>query len=460
MLPALRALRRPDPRPRRSGRALSTGVLVTVLATVGATVGAAVVVAGPAQARNVVTPGNFTGFAFDQCVAPTQSSMNAWLRSSPYLAVGIYISGASRGCVDQPNLSPRWIRRQLRNGWRLLPITLGPQAWCTTRERYLHQVRINPSTRDSFAKARAQGRAEARKTVRAAKRLGIFRHSTLWYDIEAFSISRHDCRESALSFLGAWTRQMHKRHYVSGVYSSAASGIKMLDDARALRRGTYKMPDRVWIADWNGHANTSSSYVRHAGWQPHKRVHQYLGGHPERHGGVTIDIDRSWVDLGRGSWTAREPAHCGAKASYNFRRYRTIDVGARSAQVRTVKCLLSNSKRFAGKIDGVYGAKLGAAVSRYRTSRGLSACTATTQRTWVALLSAGDDRVLKRGSAHPAVRRVQRALNAADHAGLRITGIYKRSTARAVKRYQHDHHRARSGVVGPGLWRKLHAGVR
>jgi hypothetical protein len=458
---ALRPARRPIRTARAArSRARSAGVLLTALTTVGGAVGVTVAIAQPAQARNVVTPGSFTGFAFDQCTAPTQHAMNAWLRNSPYLGVGIYISGASRGCVDQPNLSPHWIRTQLSKGWRLLPITLGPQAWCTTRERYLHQVRINPSPGDGFTRARAQGRAEARKTVRAAKRLGISRRSTLWYDIEAFSISRHDCRESALSFLSAWTRQLHKLHYVSGVYSSAASGIKMIDDARATRPGTYKMPDRVWIADWNGRANTSSSYVRRAGWQPHKRVHQYVGGHVERYGGVSIDIDRSWVDLGRGSWIGREPAHCGGKASYNWPSYRTIDIGVHGPRVRTAQCLLHNQGLYAAKVDGVYDAGLGAAVRKFRARRGLSAGTATTQSTWVALLSAGDEPVLKRGSASSAVRRLQRALNVADGAGLRVTGIYKKSTARAVKAYQHAHGLTRTGVVAAGLWRKLHAGVR
>ena len=446
----------PSARSAHRARAIAAGVLVSVLATVGATLS----VASPAQAKNVVTPGSFTGYGFDQCSAPTQRAMNAWLYGSTYWTVGIYISGASRGCVHQPNLSPAWVRTQLRNGWRLLPITLGPQAWCTTRQRYLHQVRISPSSRNSYTKAHAQGRAEARKTVRAAHRLGISRGSTLWYDLESFPIARHDCRESVLSFLEAWTRQLHRLHYVSGVYGSAATGIKILDDARALRPGAYKMPDRVWIADWNRVASTSSSYVRHAGWRPHRRVHQFRGPHLERHGGVTIDIDRNWVDLGRGSTAGREPAHCGGAATYNFRRYASLRVGSRGAQVRTVQCLLRGKNKYAGKVDGVYDAGLGAAVKRYRVARSMSAGTATTQSTWVALLSSGGDAVVKFGSATKSVRRLQRALNAADHAGLRVTGVFDWPTTHAVKRYQRDHRRSRTGVVTPGLWRKLHNGVR
>ena len=92
----------------------------------------------PAQAENPPTPGGFTGFGFDQCTAPTQNAMNAWLKSSPFWAVGIYISGDSRGCRTQPNLTPSWISTQLSKGWRLLPITLGPQASCNPR---LAQIR-------------------------------------------------------------------------------------------------------------------------------------------------------------------------------------------------------------------------------------------------------------------------------------------------------------------------------
>ena len=142
-------------------------------------------------------------------------------------------------------------------------------------------MRINPSPINSYAAAAAQGRAEADKAVAAASALTIAEGSTLWYDIEAFDIRGRDCRESALTFLSAWTEQLHKRGWVSGIYSSAASGIKMLDDARALRPGVYEMPDQLWIADWNGKADVFSSYIRSDGWMPRSRVHQYRGGHNE-----------------------------------------------------------------------------------------------------------------------------------------------------------------------------------
>src|SRR3954463_13793340 len=142
-------------------------VAATLVASVALVVSSAFLPA-PASADNVVTPGSFTGYGFARCRARSKSAMDAWLTSSPYWAVGIYISGDSRGCLSQPNLTPTWVRTQLTKGWRLLPITLGPQASCTTRERYLRQVRISPDATRSYERAREQGRAEARKTVGVA----------------------------------------------------------------------------------------------------------------------------------------------------------------------------------------------------------------------------------------------------------------------------------------------------
>ena len=446
----------------RSSRRLVTGVSVrsalAVLATV-ATLASTLVVASPADAANRVTPGSFTGYGFDQCTAPTQKAMDAWLTSSPYWAVGIYISGDSRGCLRQPNLTPTWVSTQLAQGWRLLPITLGPQAACTTRERYLHQVRINPSSSGSYATARQQGSAEASKTVAAARKLGISAGSTLWYDIEAFSVTKADCRESALSFLSAWTDRLHALGYVSGIYSSGASGIKMLDDARATRPGVYTMPDQLWIADWNGRADTASSYVRSDGWMPHRRMHQYRGGHNETYGGVTINIDNNWLDLGRGSTPGKEPVHCGG-VSYNFTTYYSRRTGDTGGLVKAAQCLLTGQKMYAGKVDGVYRATLAAAARKYRAAHRLPAAGTIGPRVWVSLLSQGSMPVLKVGSANAAVRRIQRSLDAADRAGLPITGIFDARTTAAVRKYQADHGLSQTGVVTTALWGKLQAGLR
>ena len=161
---------------RACGRASALVVLLVVaVLTVSATHpggAAAADLAPAASTSNPPTPGSFTGYGFDQCLAPSQRSMDAWWDYSPYAAVGIYMAGASRGCPSQPNLTPTWVRTQLARGWRLLPITLGPQASCTTRERYRHQVRINPSTSKGYAAAKSQGYAEAKEDRRDRRSAG------------------------------------------------------------------------------------------------------------------------------------------------------------------------------------------------------------------------------------------------------------------------------------------------
>src|SRR3954470_22786 len=157
--------------------------------------------AGSAATANVATPGSFRGYGFDQCLAPTQRSMDAWLNHSPFLALGIYISGASRACREQPNLTPTWVTTQLAQGWRLLPITLGPQAPCNPAfPRYGNDPVISTKTNASgaYQKAFDQGTAEASTTVAAAQALGIVPGSTLWYDLEGYSVTNTACRESSL----------------------------------------------------------------------------------------------------------------------------------------------------------------------------------------------------------------------------------------------------------------------
>jgi hypothetical protein len=437
--------------------------LATTLTAVLATVAAGLTVTGPAHADGRVTPGNFTGYGFDQCLAPKQSAMDAWLRSSPYLAVGIYIAGDSRFCRSQPNLTPTWVDTQLRNGWRLLPITLGPQAWCTTRDRYLKQERINPDPTRSYREARAQGRREATTSVEAAGALGISPGSTLWYDIEAFDTSRTDCRESALSFLSAWTNQLHALGYVSGVYSSAGSGVKMLDDAQTDRPGRFAMPDQLWVARWSGVPgqvnDPGATYLRTTSWMPHARVHQYRGGHNETHGGVTINIDSNWIDLGTGSVAPPARTPCGG-VNLDFTDYTRLRVGSQGDLVKAAQCLLQQKRLYDGAITGVFDEATALATRAFRARMGIPEHNPINRTVWTALLGRGGKPLMKYGVASQAVRRLQRALNAADHAGLAVTGVFEAETTAAVKRYQADHGLAPTGVVLEDLWLLLKAGRR
>ena len=103
-----------------STRVSGAGVLVGIL-----TLATALLLPSPASAADPKAPGDFTGYGFDQCLAPSQRTMNTWLKTSPFLAVGIYIAGDSRGCRNQPNLSASWLDENASKGWRFIPIHVG-----------------------------------------------------------------------------------------------------------------------------------------------------------------------------------------------------------------------------------------------------------------------------------------------------------------------------------------------
>ncbi|MCW2835180.1 MAG: hypothetical protein JWN68_3133, partial [Nocardioides sp.] len=348
------------------------------------------------------TPGEFTGRGFDQCVAPNQAAMDAWVTHSPFRAVGIYISGDSRACRVQPNLSPTWVATQVSRGWRLLPIALGPQASCLDRfPRYKDDFKINPDPAGSYAAARAQGVVEADKNAADAAALGIGPGSTLWYDLEAFDLTNTRCRESALTFTSGWVTRIKELGHVAGFYSSASSGIKMLDDARVQRPGQFALPDRIWIARWDGVANTSTTYISEDGWRPGNRMKQYRGGHNETWGGVTINIDSNYLELS-GSGGAPPPApaptpapvsapvaevHCGG-TRIDFPAYYTLRPGAASAsRTSALQCLLKEKKRYVGKIDGIYDRQTRRAAGAWMRSRDFTPTSTWRRKHWVALLA-------------------------------------------------------------------------
>ena len=434
------------------------GLLTAVVVASGA-----LAAPSPAVADNVATPGNFTGHGFDQCLAPTQRSMNAWLKHSPFLAVGIYISGDSRGCRDQPNLTKKWVSTQLRKGWRLLPITLGPQAAChPSFPRYGNDptIRTRPGTNDTYPKARRQARREAVKTVEAAKALGIVERSTLWYDLEGFDVTNTRCRESAMAFLSAYNKKINDLGYVSGVYSSASSGIKMLDDARVERAGEFTLPDRIWIARWDGKANTSTSYIRDDGWRPGGRMKQYRGGHTETWGRVTINIDSNWLDLGKGSWAPRVD-HCGG-TKVNLDTYQVLgEETTATNQVMALQCLLKEAGLYDGKLHGTYNERTIEAANSWQTSHGFSATRTWGRVHWMSLHAAGAHPVLKLGSAGEEVRRVQRALKSASATlDLKVTGVFNKATVKAVKAYQDRRDQTANGIVTGPTWKALRRGKR
>ncbi len=433
------------------------------LAVAAAGVVAAVGLSAPAHADQV-TPGNFTGYAFDQCLTPSQSAMDTWMEHSPFTGVGIYISGDSRWCRNQPNLTAEWVTKQLDNGWRLLPITLGPQVNCLDRfPRYKDDEVISPKKKNRYVAARKQARKEAITAVAAAKKLGIDPGSTLWYDLEGWVLDKNKvCDRSAMWFLHAWTNHIHKRGYVSGVYSSVGSGIKILDRARINQPDKWTLPDRIWLARWDGLANlVSPEYFSNYGWMPHARVKQYLGGHNETWGGVTINIDSNFMSLGKGTTAKADKPRCREKVALNLTKYPMITAQTNDrATLSALQCLLRKQKLYRGPLTGTFDTKTLTAANAFQTSNRVKVRKRFNTKHWTMLLSAKGAKTVKRGSKGGHVRVLQRALTAATGLHVPVTGVFDARTESVTKTWQGRVRVRQSGVVNADMWALLKQGTR
>jgi Domain of unknown function (DUF1906) len=239
-------------------------------------------VAGAAPTARI-SAADFTGLGFDACAAPSRSAMRAW-DSSPYRAIGVYIGGLNRAC-SQPNLTSGWVAEQVARGWHLIPTYVGLQAPTSS---------CSSCAKLSAGSATLQGAAAADDAVERAREIGIGPGSPIYFDMEGYSRTS-SATNATLTFLAAWTERVHALGYESGVYSSAGSGIADL----VARLGTgYRQPDHIWIANWDGRRTADDPYVPDDAWSEHQRIRQYRGGHDERWGGVTINVDNNYVEGG------------------------------------------------------------------------------------------------------------------------------------------------------------------
>ena len=228
----------------------------------------------------------------------------------------------------------------------------------------------------------------------------------------------------------------------------------MLDDARVQRPGQFALPDRIWIARWDGAANTSTTYIPEDGWRPGGRMKQYLGGHNETWGGVTINIDSNFLDLGAGSLAVPEGRCPGTRLG--FWKYPTLSpASAQPTRVKVLQCLLTEQGTYSGPVNGAYDAATIAAARAWQATPQFTPTDTFEKRHWTALLSAGARTTIKRGSADESVHRLQRALNAAGAGRFKATGVFDAKTETALRVYQSRQRIAVSGVATPQTWNKL-----
>ncbi len=353
-----------------------------------------------------------------------------------------------------------WVRNQLAAGWHLMPITLGPQASCSTRyPRYGKSIdpTINPSIDQHLPRGPVPGRAEARRAVAAAQQP---RHRPGQHALLRPRGVRHPqstaCTQSALWFLTAWTTAAAPTYgYASGYYSSAASGHQ---DARRPA-GPVGQPDRDARPDLDRglerRANTSSSYIRSDGWQPYRRAKQYQGGHNETWGGVT-DQHRPQLPqtcAPRSSPASSTPAPtptpapaaAPARRSYTgnsmrdprctpatITRRTTGHEHARwpTSMIVPLQCLLKQQRLYPYEVTGKWNTQTRCGAARLPAAGHGSARASSSQPTGSACSSPATAAPLSRRveCAAPTSRGVQRAMNAALARGCAVTGIYRPAT--------------------------------
>jgi hypothetical protein len=220
---------------------------------------------------------------FDTCAAPTLKAMQAW--RARFAAAAIYIGGEEMAC-GQANLSAQWVHATKALGWSLLPTYVGPQAPC---DQFSGKV--------DAKHAAAQGRQNAQWAVRDAATYGLGKGSPIYYDMEAYDSARPNCVTAVLTFLDAWTRQLNAEGYISGVYSSADSGVIDLAMNTKVAGHPLAEPQAIWCALWDNASDLDCSpYLpRGAVWPNIRRSKQFAGSHWLKINKIGLDIDSDLV---------------------------------------------------------------------------------------------------------------------------------------------------------------------
>jgi len=402
-----------------------------------------------ASAAGPPSPGRFTGYGFDACQAPNQSTMDELRRESPFWGVGIYIGGSERSCA-QPNLTRTWVQTQRARGWKLFPVWVGPQSHCA-------DAAFDHLVPESNAAAKRQGFREATRAARAATGLGLAKGSSLFLDVESYDNSISSCNQPVLNYVSGWNSRLKALGWKGAMYSSAATGIRSIDNIKTSYPDVYALPSSVWFAEADGKPNARSKYLR-SSYYVHQRVKQYAVDVTRTYGSVTLDLDLNFIDIAGGSLAPKKRPSCGV--SLDFARYKILRKGSKGPQVKAAQCLLRRTHAYGGKVTGYYTPRTAVAVARFQRSIGVSPTRQVGRGTWAALHSYGSSPLVKRGSSSDRVRGLQRALAAALNRPVAASGIFTAGTTSDVRRYQAAVGIKANGIAGPTTWRALKSAQR
>jgi hypothetical protein len=231
-------------------------------------------------------PSHEQSLAFDTCDTPGLAEMWVWRQRSPYSTVAVYIGGELRHCKNPFLDDGVWVPRVVEQGWRIIPIYVGPQAPCTS-----YRVTIDADGPD------AHGAAIGRDAVARARVVGLPPGAPIYYDLEAYRGTDLACSDIVNAFLSGWVREVRAAGYKTGLYATPESGIAA--QVRAKADPALATVDAIWIARWTGQPSLfgyDPAVLPASVWSQRSRIHQYRGDHDETWGGVTLNIDSNLVD--------------------------------------------------------------------------------------------------------------------------------------------------------------------
>ena len=192
----------------------------------------------------------------------------------------------------EPHLCParpspaRWVGAVSVLGWRLIPIFKGRQPPCGGKASDLKIFPAVAASEGTWAADSACGAGHDAGHDQGQR--DLLRHGGLRH-------GRRGCRNAVLTFLSAWTSELHRLGYVSGVYENLNLGAR--DLAGVYDSASYARPDALWIARYDqDQALTGWAGIADGRWAVHQRAKQFSADLSETHGGVTLNIDADHLD--------------------------------------------------------------------------------------------------------------------------------------------------------------------
>ena len=344
----------------------------------------------------------------------------------------------------QPNLTPQWVQRQIRRGWRLLPITLGPQAYCNPASRATARPEDNPTREPTAATPAPASRARAGRRGRA-RRQGAGHPGGEHAVVRPRGLRRHQHPLPRLlaGVPDGWTNTLHDWATSPGSTPAPARGSATSTSAAQPTATASTCRTASGSPAGTATANTSTTYIADDGWSHGNRVKQYRGGHDETWGGVTDQhrpqLPRPGQRLGR-----RGRAACGGVRN-GFRSTTRLCARHGSAEprmVRAAQCLLTERGVYPPRSRHLRRALTAAAARAWRERRSMHRPDRSAPGSGLACSGPCGAAPVSSSSRRSAVRALQHDAEGGGAAYRDVTGVVR-----------HGDRRGRAGVparVGHG----------